>query len=75
VGPDQTLMAGAMSSGRPTDLPRKLFEHDNLRGRGTLYDVTPDGQRFVVVKTIHKGVPVIRVVQNWLAGTGQGKNK
>jgi Tol biopolymer transport system component len=47
--------------------PKRLFQDSGLRGRGQRYDVTPDGLRFVLVKTIKGGKPVIHVVQNWLA--------
>ncbi len=45
-----------------------LFQHASLAGPG--YDVSADGQRFVVVETLEPEVaepPSIRVVQNWFA--------
>ena len=46
---------------------RKLFtDKQAFGGRGQRYDVTPDGQRFVVVETLQEPPPpVIRVVLNW----------
>ena len=44
---------------------KRLFEDSGLRlGRG--FDVSADGQRFVVVETVKEpDPPTIRVVQNW----------
>jgi hypothetical protein len=47
--------------------PEPLFTDFSLRARGHRYDVTADGNRFIVVKTIQRRAPVLRVVQNWLA--------
>ncbi|MCW5965636.1 MAG: winged helix-turn-helix domain-containing protein [Bryobacterales bacterium] len=45
----------------------RLFEHKGLgNSRSQEYDVSPDGQRFLVVKTLNEPKNVIRVVQNWL---------
>lgn len=47
-----------------------LFQHTSLRGGGAGYDVSADGQRFVVVETLESEdaePPSIRVVQNWFA--------
>ena len=47
-----------------------LFEdRAALEGRGQLYDVTPDGQRFVVVETLGDADAgqALHVVQNWFA--------
>ena len=55
--------------------PRKLFTGDEIgvpKSFGVedfdpLYDVTPDGQRFVVVRNVDEGeTPTITVVQNWI---------
>lgn len=48
--------------------PIPLFTDHSLRERGHRYDVTADGKRFVLVKTIQRRPPVLRVVQNWIAG-------
>lgn len=52
---------------RQVSAPKILFRYpDALRGRGQRYDVTPDGQKFVLVKTLQPAQTVIRVVENWL---------
>ena len=45
----------------------KLFRHAGLRGAWVSpYDVSADGQKFVVVETLEEeSPPTIRVVQNW----------
>jgi Tol biopolymer transport system component len=69
-----TLMAVAVSTDpTPTlGLPQKLFSSDSLvrrRGRELNYDVTPDGERFVIAEPVAEGAenskPVVRVIQNW----------
>jgi len=46
--------------------PERLFNHaETLQARGHRYDVTPDGQRFLVVKVLERSKSVIRVVDNW----------
>ena len=35
------------------------------RGHGPQYDVSADGERFVIVEPVGDVQPVIRVVQNW----------
>jgi len=55
-------LAPELAPGRP----ERLFTHpENLSRRGRSYDVTPDGQRFVVVKVLKKEKTVIRLVDNW----------
>ena len=47
-----------------------LFQHASFGGGGPGYDVSADGQRFVVVETlepVEAEPPSIRVVQNWFA--------
>ena len=46
---------------------RRLFDaQDAFDGPGHRYDVSPDGQRFVMVETLEeRPPPLIRVVQNW----------
>ena len=53
----------SFSAGTPT----KLFQSPRLRS-GTLaqYDVSADGQRFLIVEPIG-GVPAIHIVENWFA--------
>ncbi len=47
--------------------PAVLFTGNYLTGPGTQqYDVTPDGQRFLMIKQKQTGVPQIHVVLNWL---------
>jgi len=49
-------------------LPRVLFEGHYLMGfgGGNMYDVTPDGQRFLMVRQPPDAAPTeIRVVLNW----------
>ncbi len=49
--------------------PRLLFEGSYLAGTGNraFYDVTPDGQRFVMVQTQQgAGATPIHVVLNWI---------
>ena len=64
------------------DIPRKLFtgaqvgasrslfdEGGLLREFNPIYDVTPDGQRFVVVRSVgqaEEATPTITVVENWI---------
>jgi hypothetical protein len=61
--------------------PRKLFSRQTL-GAGQYqlfptFDVTPDGQRFLVLRTVddRSKLPGVNVVQNWLAEfEGEKKN-
>ena len=53
-------------------LPQSLFTGEQVGalfgadGFGRQYDVTNDGQRFVVVQTVEEqATPMITVVQNW----------
>ena len=47
---------------------RKLFQTQFSPGLSTKYDVSADGQRFVLAARVGEEVPlVIRVVQNWFA--------
>ena len=36
-------------------------------GRGNQFDVSADGQRFVVVETLREPKNAVRVVENWFA--------
>jgi Tol biopolymer transport system component len=68
-----TLMTVSVSTGQGVALgqPRQLFQADNLFPAiaAPMYDVSPDGQRFITIATVAQGVeeapPKIRVVQNW----------
>ncbi len=69
-----SLMAVRVSMGPTLRLgsPEKLFSSEGLRirsGRSSNYDVTPDGQRFVLAEPVAAEAeePTIRVVQNWFA--------
>ena len=44
--------------------PRALFESDNLGDTVANYDVAPDGDRFLVVRSTEP-VTELRVVLNW----------
>ncbi len=44
--------------------PRALFESDNLGDVVANYDVTPDGDRFLIVRSTEP-VTELRVVLNW----------
>ena len=48
---------------------RELFRQPNLLGRGHAYDVSPDGQQFVIRETVDDSghVEGFRIVQNWSA--------
>jgi eukaryotic-like serine/threonine-protein kinase len=57
------------SAGLKAGLPRMLFEGYNTTIGGTYYDVSPDGQRFVMVQGSQRAGMVaaldLRLVQNW----------
>ncbi|MEE8146412.1 MAG: hypothetical protein V3T24_02315, partial [Longimicrobiales bacterium] len=48
-------------------IPRMLFEGTYVEGGGVQYDVAPDGQRFLMIKTGGETneAPQITVVLNW----------
>ena len=55
--------------------PRKLFEGDwavESGGMNPMYDVAPDGERFVMVRTADEA-NTIRVALGWLAELGEGR--
>ena len=62
------MMAVAVST-TPTfsiGRPVRLFDGEGVfAGRGHNYDVTTDGQRFVVAEQVEGGDSTIHVVQNW----------
>jgi hypothetical protein len=49
------------------ELPRVLFEGDYVNVAGRSYDVSPDGQRFLVLKSIEESSrqAQLNVVTNW----------
>ncbi len=64
---DDSLMAVAMLNGAPVGGPQLLFSAPTLRATSagrTNYDVTPDGQRFVMIRR-EPDAPRIQVVLNW----------
>ena len=76
----QTLVAVSVSSGSSSfsvGSATRLFEHPGLRpgsnysGMYAPYDVSADGQRFILVDRVGEGAgapePSIRVVQNWFS--------
>ena len=65
-----TLMAVAvsMNEGFSTGPPRSLFRHPDLRSGELKYDVSADGQRFVVIEDVEDTEakrPSIHIVENW----------
>ena len=67
-----TLMVAAVSMNEDfsTGPPRPLFRHPGLRGGELKYDVSADGQRFVVIEDVedeNAKRPSIHIVQNWFA--------
>ena len=42
-------------------VPVRLFRHAS----GAIYDVAPDGQRFLVLDKADAGVPRLNLIQNW----------
>ena len=71
----ETLVAVSVSSGSSFSVgsATRLFEHPGLLPAGNYapYDVSVDGQRFILAETVGEGAdapePSIRVVQNWFA--------
>ena len=54
------------SAGLKIGIPRVLFEGYDFVTSGTNYDVSPDGQRFVMVQGSQQAVPPeLRLVLNW----------
>jgi serine/threonine-protein kinase len=48
------------------EVPRELFEGNYLNIRGVEYDVSPDGQRFLLLKPIEESLHTqLNVVTNW----------
>jgi Tol biopolymer transport system component len=71
LAPDGKLMAVNMTAGAEIDsgTPRELFDTElTLSPLQDQYRVTPDGQRFLVLKPISEATPTpITVVVNWTA--------
>jgi Tol biopolymer transport system component len=77
LAPDQMLMAvpvtskgGYFDAGRATPLfrTRVVPTGSQITGIGAMYDVTPDGQRFLINGPLADPGPPITVVLNWTAG-------
>ena len=77
LAPDQMLMAvpvtsksGYFDAGRATPLfrTRLVPTGSQITGFGATYDVTPDGQRFLINGPLADPGPPITVVLNWTAG-------
>jgi hypothetical protein len=74
LAPDGTLMAVPVQSAQPVDFgkPVPLFQFFNAQNRGVpnqgaAYDVTADGQRFIISAVVRRNDPSIQVVLNWPA--------
>ena len=57
-------------------IPQELFSGQDIDSKmikfdDALYDVAPDGTRFVVVRSNQTGMPAIVTEQNWFAGFGK----
>jgi hypothetical protein len=57
-------------------IPQELFSGQDIDSKmikfdDALYDVAPDGTRFVVVRSNQTGTPAIVTEQNWFAGFGK----
>ena len=77
LAPDQMLMAmpvtsksGYFDAGRATPLfrTRLVPTGSQIAGFGAMYDVTPDGQRFLINGPPADPGPPMTVVLNWAAG-------
>ncbi len=77
MSPDDTLMSAAVdgTGGRfVVREVRPLFRMNLFYGpriSQAAYDVTPDGQRFLVNSTGEAGDPRVVLITNWVAGLGQ----
>jgi eukaryotic-like serine/threonine-protein kinase len=72
LGPDDAMMSVAVQPGQPLafGLPQKLFDTRVITGAGlgtrSKYDVTADGQRFIVLeKALAPSSSPITVILNW----------
>jgi hypothetical protein len=56
----------------PVGVPRPLFAATMLQDRSTMFDVTADGQRFLLIKAAADATAGrITLVQNWTANLKQ----
>ena len=67
---DDTLIAVKVSTGDRFSVgsSRRLFRHPGLRGQIRRYDVSADGQRFVVTEDVedeNAKPPAVHIIQNW----------
>ena len=71
MAPDQTLMSVPVTGSGATfkaGTPKSLFKMPIQSGPGTPFDVSPDGQRFILnVKVPSRLPPYLNVVVNWPA--------
>jgi Tol biopolymer transport system component len=70
VTPDGRLMAAEVRTGAAFEAgtPKALFVTSLKNAAGSRYDVTPDGQRFLVNRPVaDESAPPITLVQNWPA--------
>jgi Tol biopolymer transport system component len=72
LAPGSKMMAAGVretASGLAIDTPRELFSTTAVANPGLPYDVTPDGQRFLVVEPAAGGNSnPLTVIVNWQAG-------
>jgi Tol biopolymer transport system component len=76
LGLDHKLMSVAVKTGQvfETEAPKPLFDMRVRSDPDRLFDVSSDGQRFVVVAPVgDETAPPITLVQNWTALLRQGK--
>jgi hypothetical protein len=70
LGPDQSLMSVAVTGTGATfsaGVPVRLFSIDANPGPGTPFDVTADGQRFIVNARLPSRLPPsLNVIVNWV---------
>ena len=67
---DDTLITIKVSTGErfSASSSQRLFRHPGLRGSERTYDVSADGQRFVVIEDVedeNAKSPAIHIIQNW----------
>jgi Tol biopolymer transport system component/predicted Ser/Thr protein kinase len=71
IAEDGKMMAVPISNGPTLEagIPVPLFETRSRLSQPGRYDVTPDGQKFLVVTRVaEREIPPIAVVVNWMAG-------
>jgi Tol biopolymer transport system component len=76
VSPDQQVMAASIDSRGETIAVKQVVPlfAINPKPVGWVYDVTPDGQRFVVNSLGDEGRRPLVLVTNWQAGTASADN-